>query len=74
MAARLEKETTKVHLHLYTEDLETFDAALCRQGVRTVGRSKGLRELFHAFAQTLRRRTDAKPVKFDPTITDIISD
>lgn len=74
MGARLENETTKVHLHLYSADLELIDAVFCRQGIRTVGRSRAIREMVHAWAQTLRKRSNAKPVKFDPTITDLLAE
>jgi metal-responsive CopG/Arc/MetJ family transcriptional regulator len=72
MAARLEEETTKIHFHIYTKDLEEIDALLCRQGLRTIGRSKVLRSIIHSYLQQIKRKAHAKSVTFDPTIADII--
>lgn len=74
MASRLDDETTKVHLHLYTSDLEKIDAYFCRPGIRTVGRSKAIRTIIHAWVQHMERKSNAKPVPFDQSITDIIGD
>ena len=74
MAARLDKETTKLHLHLFTEDLEFIDATFCRPGLRTVGRSKAIRLILHAWVQQLKRKSHAKSVPFDPTIAALIAD
>ncbi len=72
MAARLDKETTKIHFHIYSSDLEEIDALLCRQGLRTIGRSKVLREIIHAYVLSILRNANAKSVPFDPSIADII--
>jgi len=70
MAGRLSDDTTKVHLHLFTEDLDFVDAMMCRQGIRTVGRSKAIRLIVHAWVQHVKRKSNAKPVPFDPSILD----
>jgi len=72
MAGRLSDQTTKVHLHLFTEDLEFVDEVLCRQGMRTVGRSKAVRLILHGWVQHMKRKENAKPVPFDASITDLI--
>ena len=74
MAARLDSETTKIHFHIYTQDLEEIDALLCRQGIRTIGRSKVLRSIIHAYVQQIKRKAHAKSVTFDPSIADILND
>lgn len=74
MAARLDDETTKIHFHIYTKDLEKIDALFCRPGIRTVGRSKALRLIIHAYIQHLERKSNAKPVPFDQSITALIPD
>jgi hypothetical protein len=74
MGARLNEETTKIHFHIFSKDLERIDALFCRQGLRAVGRSKALRLIIHAYLSHLERKSNAKPVKFDPAITDIITD
>ena len=72
MAGRLDDETTKIHFHIYTQDLEKIDALFCRAGVRTVGRSKALRLIIHSYLKHLEKKTNAKPVPFDASIGDII--
>ena len=72
MAARLTKETTKIHLHLFTEDLEFIDEHLCRQGLRTIGRSEKIRLILHSYVQQLKRKTNAKSVPFDPSIAELV--
>jgi hypothetical protein len=72
MAARLEGDTTKIHFHIFTEDLQKIDELFCRQGLRTVGRSKALRLIIHSYLQHLERKSNAKPVPFDASINDII--
>lgn len=72
MAARLSKETTKVHLHLYAEDLEFIDERFCRQGLRVIGRSEVIRAIVHAWKQHAERKQNAKPIPFDPDLTNII--
>lgn len=74
MGSRLNKETTKIHLHLFTEDLEFIDEMFCRAGLRTVGRSPVIRNIVHAWAQQLKRKSHAKSVAFDPAITALISE
>jgi len=74
MAARLDAETTKIHFHIFTEDLQKIDEIFCRQGIRTVGRSKALRLIIHSYLQHLERRTNAKPVPFDASIGQLIGD
>ena len=74
MAARLDDETTKIHFHIYTKDLEKIDALFCRPGIRTVGRSKALRLIIHAYIQHLERKSNAKPVPFDPSITALVGE
>ena len=74
MGARLNEETTKIHFHIFSKDLERIDALFCRQGLRTVGRSKAIRTIVHAYLLHLERKANAKPVKFDPAITDLISE
>jgi len=74
MAARLDDETTKVHLHLYSKDLEKIDQYFCRAGLRTVGRSKAIRLIVHAYVQHMERKANAKPVPFDQSITDLIGE
>ncbi len=73
MGARLEDETTKIHFHIFSKDLERIDALFCRQGHRTVGRSKALRLIIHSYLSHLEKKSNAKPVKFDPTVADIIA-
>lgn len=72
MAARLSDETTKIHFHIFTKDLEKIDAMFCRAGLRTVGRSKALRLIIHSYVKHLEKKSDAKPVQFDPSIADLI--
>ena len=72
MAARLNEDTTKIHFHIYSEDLEYIDARFCRAGMRTVGRSRALRSIIHQFVQHMRRQENAQPVKFDPSITELL--
>jgi len=72
MAARLNEDTTKIHFHIYTEDLEFIDATFCRAGMRTVGRSRALRLIIHNYVQHLKRKANAQPVKFDPSITELL--
>ncbi len=74
MGARLNEETTKIHFHIFSKDLERIDALFCRQGLRAVGRSKALRLIIHAYLSHLERKSNAKPVKFDPTISELISE
>lgn len=74
MAARLEDETTKIHFHIFTKDLEELDALFCRQGVRAVGRSKALRLIINSYLAHLRKKAHAKSIKLDPAISDIIAD
>lgn len=74
MAARLDKDTTKLHLHLYTEDVEFIDQTFCRPGIRTVGRSNAIRLIVHAYCQQLKRKANAKSVPFDDSITALITD
>lgn len=74
MAARLNKDTTKLHLHLFTEDVEFIDQTFCREGIRIVGRSNAIRTIVHAWCQQLKRKTNAKSVPFDPSITALIDD
>jgi hypothetical protein len=74
MGAKLENETTKIHFHIFSKDLERIDTLFCRQGQRTVGRSKALRLIIHSYLSHLERKAHAKPVKFDPTVTDIIAE
>jgi hypothetical protein len=72
MAARLGEATTKIHLHLYTRDLEFIDANFCRQGIRVVGRSEAIRAIVHSYVKHLEKKTNAKPVPFDPTIAELV--
>jgi hypothetical protein len=72
MAARLNEDTTKIHLHIYSEDLEYIDANFCRPGIRTVGRSKALRLIIHSYVQHLKRKANAHPVQFDPSISELL--
>lgn len=72
MAARLDQETTKIHFHIYTKDLETIDALFCRAGVRTVGRSQALRLIIHSYLEKIRRKADARPIEFDPDIAGLV--
>ena len=72
MAARLTKNTSKIHLHLFTEDLEFIDEHFCRQGLRIIGRSEAIRLIVHSYVQHTRRKTNAKPVPFDPAITELV--
>ena len=74
MGAKLENETTKIHIHVYTKDLERLDSHFCRQGMRVVGRSKVIRKMLNTWLNHMERKIDAKPVKFDPTVTDIIAE
>lgn len=74
MAARLDQETTKIHFHIYTKDLEEIDALFCRAGVRTVGRSQALRLIIHSYLEKIRRKANVKPVQFDPDLTAIVGD
>ena len=74
MAARLSEDTTKIHFHIFTKDLEEIDQLFCREGIRTVGRSKALRLIIHAYLQQIKRKAHAKSVAFDPTITALIDD
>ena len=74
MGARLNEETTKIHFHIFSKDLERIDALFCRQGLRAVGRSKALRLISHAYLTHLERKSNAKPVKFDPAISELISE
>ena len=74
MAARLEGDTTKIHFHIFTEDLQKIDELFCRQGLRTVGRSKALRLIIHSYLQHLERKSNAKPVPFDASIGQLIGD
>lgn len=72
MAGRLNEETTKIHFHIYTKDLEKIDAWFCRPGVRTVGRSKALRLIINRYIQYMEKHANAQPVKFDPSITELL--
>jgi hypothetical protein len=72
MAARLDKETSKLHIHLYTEDVEFIDQTFCREGIRTVGRSKTIRLIVHAYCQQLKRKAHAKSIPFDPSIAELL--
>lgn len=72
MAARLNEDTTKIHFHIFTKDLEKLDAMFCKPGIRTVGRSKAIRMIIHSYLQHLERKSNAKPVQFDPSITELI--
>lgn len=72
MAARLTDETTKIHFHIYTKDLEKIEAWFCRNGLRTVGRSQALRAIIHSYVQQMEKKTDAKPVQFDPSIGELL--
>lgn len=74
MAGRLPNDTTKVHLHLFTEDLEYVDEVCCRQGMRTVGRSKAIRMILHGWVKYVKGKENAKPVPFDDSITDILDE
>lgn len=74
MGARLNEETTKIHFHIFSKDLERIDALFCRQGLRAVGRSKALRLIIHAYLSHLERKANAKPIKFDPAISELIAD
>ena len=74
MGARLNEETTKIHFHIFSKDLERIDTLFCRQGLRAVGRSKALRLIIHAYLSHLERKSNAKPVKFDPAISELISE
>lgn len=75
MAARLTEETTKIHFHIYTKDLEELDAMFCRPGLRTVGRSKAIRMIIHSYLQHLKRKSNnARPIQFDPSISELIDD
>ena len=74
MAARLSDETTKIHFHIYTKDLEKIDALFCRPGLRTVGRSRALRLIINSYLQQIERKANAKPVKFDPTIGELLDE
>jgi len=74
MAARLTKTTSKVHLHLFTEDLEFIDEHFCRQGLRVIGRSEAIRLIVHSYVQHTRRKTNAKPVPFDPAISELVAE
>jgi hypothetical protein len=74
MAGRLSDQTTKVHLHLFSEDLDFIDEQMCRQGMRTVGRSKMIRLIVHGWVQHVKRHQNAKPVPFDDSITELISE
>jgi metal-responsive CopG/Arc/MetJ family transcriptional regulator len=73
MAARLDEETTKLHIHLYSADLEELDATLCRSGQRTIGRSEAIRNIVRAWLIMNRKKQNAKPIKYDPEIGDIIN-
>lgn len=73
MAARLSKETTKIHLHLYADDLEYINDRFCRQGLRVIGRSEVVRAIVHAWVQHSQRKENAKPIPFDPDLTDLIT-
>lgn len=72
MAGKLSDETTKIHLHLFTSDLEFIDEHLCRQGLRTVGRSKAVRLIVHGWVKHVRSKENAKPVPFDDSITELV--
>lgn len=74
MARQLSKETVKIHLHIYAEDLAIIDDYFCRQNVRTIGRSKAIREILHVFAMKIKRSADARPVKLDDTTIDLVGD
>lgn len=72
MAARLNEETTKIHIHLFTKDLEKLDAMFCKPGLRTVGRSQAIRMIIHSYLQHLERKSNAKPVQFDPSVSELL--
>lgn len=74
MAPRLSKDTTKVHLHLFTDDLEFIDEHFCREGLRIIGRSEAIRLIVHSFVQHTMRKTNARPVPFDPSIAELVTD
>lgn len=74
MAARLTKTTAKVHLHLFAEDLEFIDEHFCRQGLRVIGRSEAIRLIVHSYVQHTRRKTNAKPVPFDPSVSALVKE
>jgi len=74
MAARLDQETTKIHFHIYTKDLEEIDALFCRAGVRTVGRSQALRLIIHSYLERIRRKANARPIQFDPDVASIVGE
>lgn len=71
MAARLGEETTKLHVHIYTSDLEEIDALFCRQGRRNIGRAKAIRDIIRAFL-ILKRKKQNERTRFDPEIGEII--
>lgn len=69
MSNRIGEETTKIHFHIAKRDLERLDAAFCREGQRTVGRSRALRVIIKTYLDALERKTNAKPIPF----TDAVS-
>lgn len=74
MAARLNEETTKIHVHLFAKDVEKIDAMFCRQGLRTIGRSMAIRLIVRSYLQALERKTNVKPIQFDPEIAELLND
>ena len=74
MAARLNEDTTKIHVHLFTKDLEEIDAMFCRQGLRTIGRSMAIRLIIRSYLQAMKRKSNVNPIQFDPTIAELLDE
>jgi metal-responsive CopG/Arc/MetJ family transcriptional regulator len=73
MAARLNEETTKIHVHIFKSDLEELDAIFCRKGERTIGRAKAIRDIIRAWIIMNRKKQNIR-TKPDPELAELIND